>query len=422
MHILTKLVFAVSFSLVSFAPLCAQDVPPETSQPADTAQQGERIVDHRPTGYFLKRALHPFTWIDDGVFRPAYGLGTGSLADKIMEFRGRPPGPVKFGVGGAGPDSGFGPVITPHHTFFGHALDVQIPLLYTYKGYQDYEINLRMPAATSYFFVNARYLDRPEDKFFGIGNDTPLGNETFVQTVRREADAGYSAGINKHLRANIGIGFEWVGVTKPAFGDSAQSFFAPGEVPGLFTGASLRSITLSIDHDTQDDPHRATRGGMESAEAGLYESIGSGDFAFWKYRLNIQRYFSISRDQRKVIAFRGMFETNQKKGGSQVPFFEMPYVGSWETLRGFESYRYRDNSAVAIGLEYRYRIWRDLDWGLFVDRGQVAPQPGDFAWNQLHTGYGVRLFVFPAPKLPLTVDLGRSNEKLRLYVNFNPSF
>jgi hypothetical protein len=77
---------------------------------------------------------------------------------------------------------------------------------------------------------------------------------------------------------------------------------------------------------------------------------------------------------------------------------------------------------VAIGLEYRYRIWRALDWGLFVDRGQVAPQPGDFAWNQLHTGYGVRLFVFPAPKLPITVDLGRSNEKLRLYVNFNPSF
>jgi hypothetical protein len=38
MHILTKLVFAVSFSLVPFAPLCAQDVPPETSQPADTAQ------------------------------------------------------------------------------------------------------------------------------------------------------------------------------------------------------------------------------------------------------------------------------------------------------------------------------------------------------------------------------------------------
>src|SRR5262245_51235490 len=127
MHTLTKLVFVVTFSLVSIAPVCAQDAPLETSQPADTAQQEERIVDHRPTGYFFKRALHPFTWIDEGVFRPAYGLGTGSMAKKIMDLRGRPPGPIKFGVAGAGPDSGFGPVITPHHTFFGHLLSVPTP-------------------------------------------------------------------------------------------------------------------------------------------------------------------------------------------------------------------------------------------------------------------------------------------------------
>ena len=106
----------------------------------------------------------------------------------------------------------------------------------------------------------------------------------------------------------------------------------------------MRAITLSIDHNTQDDPHRATRGGMELVEAGLHESVGAGDFAYWKYRVQLQRYFSLSQDRRKVIAFRALAETDQEKGGSKVPFFDLPYLGSWETLRGFESYRYRDKS------------------------------------------------------------------------------
>jgi surface antigen Omp85-like protein len=422
MRNLTKLVFVLTLSLVPVAPLSAQDAPPDAPPPADNAQQGDRIVDHRPTGYFLKRALHPFAWFDAGVFRPAYGLGTGSLADKVMELRSRRPGPVKFGLAGAGPDSGFGPVITPHHTFFGRALSVQTPLLYTYKGYEVFEINLRVPAADTYFFVNARYRDRPEDKFFGIGNNVPLGNETFYKAVHREADAGFSAAINKNTRATIGLAFDKVGISNPNFGDSAQSFFAASQVPGLFTGATMRRVELSVAHDNQDDPHRATRGGMELAAVGLHQSVDSTNFAYWKYHLELQHYFSLSQDRRKVIAVRALAETNQQQGGSQIPFFDMPYIGSWETLRGFESYRYRDTSALAIGLEYRYRIYRALDWGLFVDRGQVAPQPGDFAWNQLHTGYGVRLFMFPTPKFPVTVDLGRSNEKLRLYINVNPSF
>jgi outer membrane protein assembly factor BamA len=198
--------------------------------------------------------------------------------------------------------------------------------------------------------------------------------------------------------------------------------FTADEVPGLFTGSTMRRATLVVDHNTQDDLHRATRGGREIVEVGLHESIGAGDFAFWRYGIDLVRYFPLSQDTRKVIAFRGMAETNQEKGGSSVPFYDQPYIGSWKTLRGFEDYRYRDKSAVAFGLEYRYRIWRALDWAWFVDTGQVGPEPGDFAWDGFHTGYGTRLIMLPTPKFPISVDIGRSSEKWRLYINFNPSF
>ena len=77
---------------------------------------------------------------------------------------------------------------------------------------------------------------------------------------------------------------------------------------------------------------------------------------------------------------------------------------------------------MALTAEYRYRIWRAMDWGFFLDGGQVAPRPGDFGWNRFHAGYGFRLFVLPKLTFPVAVDLAHSNEKWRFYVNFNTSF
>jgi hypothetical protein len=416
-----KLVLWMTFALATAAPLGAQDPPPAVSQPQDASHQGERIVDGRPTGYFFKRALHPLTWVDAGMFRPAYRLGTSPLVGRLF----RAPGRFQLGIGGAGAGSGFGPVITPlHHAFFGRAIEIETPLLYTYKNYQSYQLNVRIPAGPSYFFVGGGYRSRPEDKFFGIGNSTSLNNESFLKTVHREAAAGFSAQVNSNLKATLQLGFEKVGVSDPQSEEdvSAQQLFAEANVPALANGATIRSTSLLIDHNTKDDEHRATRGGVEYAEFGLHESVGRGDFAYWKYHLEFQRFFAISRDRRQVIAVRGTAETNQEKGGSRVPFFEMPYIGTWKTMRGFENYRYRDKSALSLGLEYRYRIWRALDWGLFVDRGQVGPEPGDFSWHRFHTGYGTRLIMLPTPKFPITVDFGRSNEKWRMYINFNPTF
>ncbi|PYS20203.1 MAG: hypothetical protein DMG11_30280, partial [Acidobacteria bacterium] len=59
---LSKWVFWLTVGLMAVS-LQAQDPPPDISQTADPGQQGARIVDGRPTGYFIKRALHPFTWV-----------------------------------------------------------------------------------------------------------------------------------------------------------------------------------------------------------------------------------------------------------------------------------------------------------------------------------------------------------------------
>jgi outer membrane protein assembly factor BamA len=161
---------------------------------------------------------------------------------------------------------------------------------------------------------------------------------------------------------------------------------------------------------------------LDDFQISFNRSVDGGDFEYWRYHFYSQHFFSLNDDGRKVLAARGLVETNVTPGSRLMPFFDMPFVGSDETLRGFDNFRFRDKSALALSLEYRYRIWPRLDWGVFIDEGQVAKQLGDMGLDRFHTGYGIRLFVWPKPDLPISIDFGRSNESWRLYINLNTRF
>src|SRR5262249_20892258 len=157
-------------------------------------------------------------------------------------------------------------------------------------------------------------------------------------------------------------------------------------------GAALTSFVFSLGRDTSRLDDYTFSGGSDRLELSFNKSAPGQGFEYWKYRFVSQHFIPLSNDGRKIIAAGGMVETNQATSGQQVPFFDMPVLGSSRTLRGFDNFRFRDKNAVLLNLEYRYRIWPAMDWGLFVDEGQVAPRLGDLAWSGFHTGYGVRLF------------------------------
>jgi outer membrane protein assembly factor BamA len=130
----------------------------------------------------------------------------------------------------------------------------------------------------------------------------------------------------------------------------------------------------------------------------------------------------LSEDHRKILAFRASVETNQERGGSQIPFFDLPTLGGRSTVRGFVGRRFTDKSAMNVSTEYRYRIWSHFDWALFMDSGQVAPEIGDFAWERFHTGYGMRFIARADGKHAVSLDVARSREGWGVYVDFSPMF
>jgi len=420
----------ILLTVLTIAPvygLLAQESLPTVVEPSVEPDQPERIVEGRPPLYSFKRNAHPLTWLEL-AFKPAFRSAESGRFQKLLERKpdtDKESG-IKFGAGGVGVGSGFGPRVTFFNkNLLGRGIDVEVPLTYTYKQYQQFSFNGSIPLFYPKldklsFDLGTAYISRAQDDFFGIGNNTPE-DETKLRTVTRQASAGFTAKWSERWTSGFGVTYRSVGVTEPTSGTSTQAQFSATAVPGLY-GATLGSAGFFVTRDTQKRENYSFKGGLDDFQISFNRSVDGGDFEYWRYHFYSQHFFSLNDDGRKVLAARGLVETNVTPGSRLMPFFDMPFVGSDETLRGFDNFRFRDKSALALSLEYRYRIWPRLDWGVFIDEGQVAPQLGDMALDRFHTGYGLRLFVWPKPDLPISIDYGRSNASWRLYINFNTRF
>jgi len=415
------------------------EIPPPSENPlAEDSAQAERVVSGRPPLYHVKRIANPIWWFQTGI-RPLVGLagkfGTesgGPKEEKTPSTSG-----IKFGVRGHGPSSGFGPEIKPFDkNLFNTGIEVEVPLSVTYKLYESFRFRVNFPLisheateppgheATEVLGLELTggYASRPSDSFFGIGNDTPLSNESRFRTVSRTTGLALDVRPAKSLSFRVGSSFRSIGVTQPRDFRSVTDVFQPQDVPGLMTGATMFVSTASIQRDTTDHPHMPASGGLQRVEFSLNEGVRGGDFSYYRYRADLQQFLPLTEDRRAVIALRAGLETNQPKGGSKVPFFDLPYIGSSSTVRGFMTRRFSDRSVMTASAEYRYRIWQYLDLGLFADAGQVAPEIANFAMDRLHTGYGARFYVRSHKRRGFILDIARSPEQWAVYLDFSPLF
>jgi hypothetical protein len=382
-----------------------------------------RIVPE-PRGVSIdKTAFHPFTWMGAAVkplvrFATKFGTtewdwwGLGSVLD--------------IGVDGLGSGSGLGPRVDLIYAAPGD-IELTVGSTFTYRRYESYRAGAAFPLfswsdnSSVGFDLYGEYLSRASERFYGIGNGTEVDDLTRFRELNRRVGSALTVTLGPSLKGLLAVEQRDVDILEPLQGGviDTRNLFTEDELPGLDTGARIRSIGVTVEHDTKDAP-LAHSGGRELFSVSLNRSAGGGDFGFWRYGLELERYLPLADDKELIFRFAG--ETNQEQSDGRVPFFEMARVGGHSSLRGFEHYRFQDKSSIAYSMEYRYRIWEYFDWGLFVDQAQVAPEPGDFALDGFHTGYGMRWLISPPANLDIGIDIAHGSEGLELYFKLNPRF
>jgi outer membrane translocation and assembly module TamA len=178
----------------------------------------------------------------------------------------------------------------------------------------------------------------------------------------------------------------------------------------------LRSTVL---FDYRDDPGIPHKGFSLSVGWELYEGITRPDrHDFNRYGLDARGYIPLGSHQR-VLALRSVFLNSIPKPGDRVPFFLQPSLGGGESLRAYDSYRFRGEKLMMYLAEYRWEASKRWEFALFGDTGAVSGSDRSLSFSKLKSdlGFGIRFKSSRATILRVDQTWGSEGAKTQVRVS-----
>ena len=205
--------------------------------------------------------------------------------------------------------------------------------------------------------------------------------------------------------------------------------------------ARVLSYGAFLAYDTRDTRVGLTRGlnlyGRVSSADGLGHPVPSVDYAWIEKEFDVQAYAPLGSPRTSLLLrSRGLFKTTN--GASQIPFYDLSWLGGREFLRGYHSYRFRANNMLLLSSELQRTVVsmtavRGLDLFASADTGQIwgddrtstdpsmldAQPLGSRNW---HSGLGGGLQYRHSRSLAARVEASRSRERTAIYVSLSRGF
>jgi outer membrane protein assembly factor BamA len=269
-------------------------------------------------------------------------------------------------------------------------------------------------------------------RFFGIGNNTRLRNQTnyTAQTTLLQEQLGWNLTHNWQLLYTIRKRIVDVLPGTLTSTPSIETVFGNAR---LGTNSELLN-RYSVIYDTRDDltaPRRgvrlviyggaASRGGIFNES--LYSEAGGDARGYWSVQEDtiVAAHMSI-RYMPSVT--RAPFWALSSIGGDQSD------VGGQQPLRGYGAGRFYDRNAFSASAEVRRTVWGfdaeathvDLEIAPFVDVGQVFSRTSTFPIERLHKVGGVAFRGIARPSVVGYVDVGYGSEGAAVFTGLNYPF
>ena len=277
---------------------------------------------------------------------------------------------------------------------------------------------------------------RVASEFWGLGMSSTEANRTVYRAS--QTWAGGNIGVRLAPSFIVGGALAWVDPTLRApleDGRTITDIFDEPSAPGLRTQPSFFQTDLSLDVDYRDSiPSTrtgkrfdqlplagASRGGRYKMSVAWHADRDFDRYSFRQTTVDLQQHVPFLHGHR-VLSFRALTTRREAANGHVVPFYLMPTYGGISVGRGFPTFRFRDQSLVALQAEYRYQVNPLISGALFVDSGQVAPRLRDFAWSRLETTYGVGVRFGAAGAAALRLDLAFGGEAFTLVFGMGHAF
>jgi hypothetical protein len=193
---------------------------------------------------------------------------------------------------------------------------------------------------------------------------------------------------------------------------SVDEVYTPATLPGL--GASPTYVhshgTLAL--DSRHSPGYARRGSYLGVTVHDFSDTDS-QFGFSQVDYEGIQHLPLRREA-WVLSLRARVQTTFTKSDQEIPFFMLPSVGGGSSLRGFNSWRFRDRNSLLLQAEWRVMVNRFFETALFYDAGEVTARTGDLDFTGLKDDYGIGIRFHGPLATPLRIDFAKSNEGLHI--------
>jgi outer membrane protein assembly factor BamA len=315
---------------------------------------------------------------------------------------------TRFAVGAVGiATTHFG-----HDTIKSHPSSAQLALIYTqnqqafaYIPYQLYFDHQRYSLYGEIGYYKYNY------EFFGIGNNIEPEEEYFVNYPRLRLTALRK--FTKIFYAGLKYSYDNFNIVQKKAGGELITDTVPGSRGGNISGLGVATII-----DSRDNIFFPSRGVYTEVFLQPFTKWEGSNYNFTLFSINASKYIATFHNQ--VLAFNLYAES----AAGSTPFFEMPYLGGENTLRGLYEGTYRDNYAGALQGEYRFPIWWIFGGDVFGDMGEVVHTLNEVTPSYLRYtwGLGLRLQIDQKQKINLRGDVGFYNGVPSFYFVYGEAF
>jgi len=293
------------------------------------------------------------------------------------------------------------------------------------------------------------YLDR-DTKYFGIGPRLGRATLTDFTVEQRSTQISFTRDLATHLQGGVYSQVIDVRATtgRRTRNPAIENFFsgnsdAPASewAPGLFSTSLILSNGGYVLYDARNNLEGLTKGFYFLTRAATYDGFDRAnafsDYGWNEAEVDIRGYIPL-KSPRTSLALRSRGQLKNPKGGSQIPFYDLSWVGGREYVRGYNSYRFRANNMLMYSAELRQTLiekspTRGIDAIAFADTGQVwgdarsLTDPAVLLNRHLdrsnwHSGVGFAVQYRHTPKLAARIDVSHSNEGYFVYMSVTRGF
>jgi len=292
------------------------------------------------------------------------------------------------------------------------------------------------------------YMKRSND-FFGIGPGSSDVSRNFFDTDQRSYQASFYRDLTRQLQGGV---FVQVMNTHSGLGSSQDPVItdnfagSPGQpglqwIPGLLSTTKILTYGGYVELDGRNKSKDLTRGYDVYVRAvssdGLKTNADFSDYSWLEGEFDARGYIPLG-SSRTSLALRSRGQFKNPRGGSQIPFYDLSYLGGREYVRGYETYRFRGNDLLMFSTELRQTVYkktnhRGVDVFAFADSGQTWGDARSaietsilaiqhYSFSSWHSGVGGGVQYRHSQSFAARLEAARSNEGMKIYASISRGF